>query len=104
MLVRIVAVRNRVHKMITLYFMLSILLGCFAGFMGVFFKRMSNSVSLVARLVPYFLFIAVVLILAQSIWWITHHVHILEFNKGIATFLMLFSVVPGILLARKLLK
>jgi hypothetical protein len=90
--------------MIAFYFILCIALGCFAGFMGLYFKRMSNSVSLAAKLAPYLVFVSVVLIVAQSIWLITRHLDISESIKGLATFVMLCSVVPGVLLARKLLK
>ena len=94
-------------EFIILYVLSHIFVGVFSGFMGMYFnlasrKRKFTPFALFI-VITYLFYVAVILGLAQTIWWITQNAFIPDAYKGVSTILLLLFVYPGVLLAKKLL-
>ncbi|HEY8158198.1 MAG TPA: hypothetical protein VIF10_05775 [Methylobacter sp.] len=87
--------------MMAFYFLLHVLLGAFAGFMGFYFKKLQCPASLHAKFLPYFLFIGIVIILAKCIWWVGNQFDLSELQKGLSTIFMFLSLLLGTFLGNK---
>jgi hypothetical protein len=55
------------------------------------------------KLFYWLMYMAAMLGLSHVVWWIKTNTLIPEIFKGIGVILMIFSVIPGVLLAKKLL-
>jgi hypothetical protein len=92
--------------MIILYLLAHMFMGAFTGFMGICVNLESHK----TKIAPYFLIIAIICIvymavmlgLAGFIGWIDRNWVIPDSYIGLFTVLMLLSVYPGVLFAKKL--
>ncbi|AEF99857.1 hypothetical protein Metme_1434 [Methylomonas methanica MC09] len=93
-------------KYLIIYFFLHVFFGVFTGYMGVYInfsshkKKYTNYHLFIALM--YFMYMILVAGLVQGIWWITNNTSsISELYKGVSTIIMLLSVYPGAMLAKR---
>jgi hypothetical protein len=91
-----------------LYLLAHFFIGFLSGFMGIYVNLEAHK----KNFLPYFLvlaiiysvYITVILGLARFIGWVDKHILISQAYIGLSTILMLLSVYPGILFAKKILR
>lgn len=89
-----------------LYLFAHIFMGAFTGFMGIYVNLKSHK----TKIIPYYLFLGIIYVVYMSVMlglvklivWIDKHWLISQAYIGISTILMLLSVYPSVLLAKKL--
>lgn len=95
-------------KITILYLLLVISIGIISGFMIVFVNLESHKKNKFPYILIlsgiYFSYMAIMLGLAQSIWWITNNFHISEIIKGLGTLLMIIFVLPSTRVAKKIFR
>jgi hypothetical protein len=94
-------------EMIILYLLAHVFMGAYTAFMGIYINLESHK----TKFMPYYCIIAIIYIaymatmigLASLIAWIDKHYLISQVYNMASTILMLLSVYPSFLLAKKLL-